>query len=94
MTVDQLALMAGAIGFFVSLLLQWLKKRWAWLDSTSVTAKQVTAIVVAVLGVFIAAKFQISTDLLWQAALAGFAALGTHKALLAGSTTPEGSGSK
>jgi hypothetical protein len=83
MAPEQLALLDGAVGFFVSLLLQWLKKKWPALDNSSATVKQITAVVVAMLGVLILAKFQITTDLLWQAAIAGIAVLGTHKQLLA-----------
>lgn len=88
MTEVQIAVL---VGFVVSLALQLLKRWWPGLDTSEAVTKQVTACVMAAVGVLIAAHWQFSGAVGWQMLVAAVAALATHKALLAqGSTAPLG----
>ena len=91
MTEAQLSVIVGPI---VALLFQWLKSRWTWLNCTDATAKQVTVCVVVVLGVFATNGWAVTRTTIVAAVVAVLGALTTHKALLQGSTTPEGTDAK
>jgi hypothetical protein len=79
-TEAQLSVIVGPI---VALLFQWLKTRWAWLNCTDATVKQITVCIVVVLGVFAANGWAVTRTTIMAAVVAILASLGTHKALLA-----------
>lgn len=79
----QSAELAVVLGFAVSLGLQLLKRIWPQLNATDALVKQIVAVLLAAGAVLAAAQWQVNEATLWQAVLAGIAALGTHRALLA-----------
>jgi len=85
----QAAELAVVMGFAVSLGLQLLKRVWPGLNATEALTKQIVAVLLAAIAVLAAAHWQVNADTVWQAVLAGIAALGTHKALLATPDKPE-----
>jgi len=85
----QAAELSIVLGFVVSLGLQLLKRVWPGLDASDAVVKQIVAVLLAAIAVLAAAQWQVNAATLWQAVLAGIAALGTHKALLATPNTPE-----
>lgn len=80
--MDQQMQLALAVGAIVSLAVQWLKRVWPRFDCSDATVKQVAAVCAAALAVYAASGWQLSNDVLINMAIAAFAALATHRALL------------